>query len=71
VGKFEFVDAVDHADPRTHVVIHLFEDYLLVCERMNQILDDIAARFPHVCFLKLQATEADQVNIIVYLSIKC
>lgn len=61
VGKFEFVDAVDQANAGTFVVIHLFEDYLLACERMNTILDDLASRFPHVQFLKLRATDADQL----------
>ena len=60
VGKYEFVDTVDEADPRTFVVVHVYEDYLLACQRMNKILTSLAARFPHVMFLKLKATEADQ-----------
>ena len=60
VHKFEFVDEVDHADPRTCVVVHIYEDYLLACQRMNKILTNLAARYSHVKFLALQATEADQ-----------
>jgi len=60
VGKFEFVDAVDQCDPRTHVIVHLYEDYLSACRRMNSILSVLADRYPHVYFLKLLATEADQ-----------
>ncbi len=60
VGKFEFVDEVDKADPRTFVVIHIFEDYLLACQRMNRALQVMAERYKHVKFLRLKATEADQ-----------
>lgn len=60
VTKFEFVDYVDQANSKTFVVIHLYEDYLIRCERMNHILKVLAERYPHVMFLKLRATEADQ-----------
>lgn len=60
VGKFKFVDEVDQADPRTYVIIHLYEDYILTCQRMNSVFDILASRYPHVKFLKLKATEADQ-----------
>ena len=60
VNKFEFVDEVDHSDPKTFVVIHLYEDYILSCERMNKVLQVLASRYPHINFLKLKATEADQ-----------
>lgn len=60
VGKFEFVDEVDQADPRTFVVVHIYEDYILACQRMNAFLSSLAKRFPHVKFLSLKATEADQ-----------
>lgn len=60
VSKFQFVDEVDQADKRTFVVIHIYEDYLLACQRMNKILASLASRYPHVNFLMLKATEADQ-----------
>ena len=60
VGKYEFVSEVDDADPRTHVVVHLYEEYLFACRRMNEVLASLASRYPHVKFLKLRATEADQ-----------
>lgn len=60
VDRYQFVDFVGEADKRTYVVIHLFEDYLSACKRMNGILESLAERFPHIMFLKLQATEADQ-----------
>ena len=44
VGKYEFLDEVDHADARTFVVVHLMEDYILACQRMNECLHSLAPR---------------------------
>lgn len=60
VDKFQFVSEVDNADPKSFVVIHLYEDYILTCSRMNDILKTLASRHSHIKFLKLKATEADQ-----------
>mmetsp|Transcript_13722 Transcript_13722/g.16629 ORF Transcript_13722/g.16629 Transcript_13722/m.16629 type:complete len:326 (-) Transcript_13722:138-1115(-) len=60
VGKFEFLDQVDNADPRTPVVVHLYEDYLASCRRINELIDRLAQKHPFIKFLKLKATEADQ-----------
>uniref|UniRef100_A0A7S3PR85 Phosducin domain-containing protein n=1 Tax=Aplanochytrium stocchinoi TaxID=215587 RepID=A0A7S3PR85_9STRA len=60
VSKFQFVDEVDKADPRTPVVVHLFEDYINACRRMNDILDRLASKHPFIKFIKLKATDADQ-----------
>jgi len=60
VGKFAFVDTVNMCDPRTSVVVHVYEEYLASCRRMNEFLDVLAVQYPHVLFLKLQATDADQ-----------
>ena len=60
VDKFEFLDHIDEADPRTVVVIHIFEDYIRACSRMNDILQRVASRQSHIKFLTLKATEASQ-----------
>jgi hypothetical protein len=60
VDKFQFLDEVDTADPRTFVVIHVYEDYIQACRRMNAVLDQVAAKHTHVKVLKLVATEASQ-----------
>ena len=31
VGKFEFVDAINETDPRSYLVIHIYEDYIEAC----------------------------------------
>jgi thiol-disulfide isomerase/thioredoxin len=60
VDKFQFLDEVDKADPRTFVVIHVYEDYIQACRRMNAVLDQVAAKHTHVKVIKLVATEASQ-----------
>lgn len=34
-----FVSAVDTEDPRTYVVVHLYEPYIGACRRMNRFLE--------------------------------
>lgn len=34
-----FVSAVDTVDPRTSVVVHLYEPYIDACRRMNRFLE--------------------------------
>ncbi|CAM9158594.1 unnamed protein product [Hapterophycus canaliculatus] len=34
-----FVSAVDTVDPRTNVVVHLYEPYIAACRRMNRFLE--------------------------------
>ena len=67
MSPFEFVDEVDQADPRTFVVIHLYEDFVDHCRKLNIILDHLARKFEHVKFLKLKAIEAREDYDIVAL----
>mmetsp|Transcript_5429 Transcript_5429/g.8409 ORF Transcript_5429/g.8409 Transcript_5429/m.8409 type:complete len:345 (+) Transcript_5429:279-1313(+) len=60
VDKFGFLDEVDNAPPYTFVVTHIYEEYINACKRMNTILDQFAAKHPHVKVLKLIATDAKQ-----------
>mmetsp|Transcript_19100 Transcript_19100/g.48297 ORF Transcript_19100/g.48297 Transcript_19100/m.48297 type:complete len:366 (-) Transcript_19100:68-1165(-) len=60
VEKFGFLDEVDNADPRTFVVTHIYEEYIAACRKMNTVLDQFAAKHPHVKVLKLVATDASQ-----------
>lgn len=58
VTKFSFLDELECADPRTMVITHIYEDYILSCKRMNLILDHFASKHKHVKVLKLLASEA-------------
>ena len=60
VNKFDFVDEVNGADPRTFVVTHLFEEYIRTCRHMNELLNVFAAKHRHVKILKILASEASQ-----------
>jgi hypothetical protein len=50
----EFVDAVDNADKRVFVVIHLSEERNVLSRRMSEHLAAIAPQKPHVRFLQVQ-----------------
>lgn len=60
VDKFQFLDEIDNADPRTYVVTHIYEDYIAACRKMNIVLEQLAQKQSHVKILKLVATDADQ-----------
>lgn len=60
IDKFGFLDEVDNADPRTFVVTHIYENYIAACRHMNDALEQVAQRHPHVKICKLIATEASQ-----------
>ncbi|CAK9030862.1 Phosducin-like protein (PHLP) [Durusdinium trenchii] len=60
LDKFGFLDAVDEADPRTFVIVHIYEEYIVACQRMNKILEEVAMRHPYLKICKLVATEASQ-----------
>jgi len=49
----EFVDAVDTADKRVFVVVHLYEERHILSRRMNDVLDKLAPQKPHVRFLRV------------------
>ena len=49
----EFVDAVDNADKRVFVVVHLFEERHILSRRMSDLLDQLAPQKPHVQFLRV------------------
>mmetsp|Transcript_39730 Transcript_39730/g.124082 ORF Transcript_39730/g.124082 Transcript_39730/m.124082 type:complete len:385 (-) Transcript_39730:46-1200(-) len=58
----EYVDAVDKVDPRVFVVVHLYEPYIHLCQRMNRTLEVLARRHPTVKFLRMRADHCRQVT---------
>ncbi|CAM9807052.1 unnamed protein product, partial [Ectocarpus sp. 12 AP-2014] len=54
-----FVSAVDTEDPRTSVVVHLYEPYIDACRRMNRFLEVLATKQPTVKFLRLRSSAAE------------
>ncbi|CAM9401516.1 unnamed protein product [Choristocarpus tenellus] len=59
VERGDFVLAVDIEDPRTCVVVHLYEPYVAACVRMNRYLEVLACRKPLVKFLRMRSSAAD------------
>ena len=56
----KFVDITNETDPRSYVVVHVFEEYIPACQRLNNVFDIIARRYPHVRFIGFVATEGSQ-----------
>jgi thiol-disulfide isomerase/thioredoxin len=56
VQAADFVEQVEQVDPRVAVVVHLFESGVSSCLRMNRLLDELAAQWPHVKFLRMNAS---------------
>mmetsp|Transcript_16236 Transcript_16236/g.33364 ORF Transcript_16236/g.33364 Transcript_16236/m.33364 type:complete len:367 (+) Transcript_16236:44-1144(+) len=44
VDAFEFAELVDDMDPRSHLVIHMYEPYVEGCKRINNMLDELSRR---------------------------
>jgi len=47
-----FLKEIDGEPPCVTIVIHVYQDYLEPCARMNEALDNIAAFFPFVKFMR-------------------
>ncbi|CAN0136134.1 unnamed protein product [Discosporangium mesarthrocarpum] len=59
VERGDFVAAVDTEDPRTCVVVHLYEPYIGACQRMNRHLEVLAKQQAAVKFLRLRSSCAE------------
>ena len=60
VDKFEYIDIVDAAHPDAFVVVHLYEDFLPACVRLNFRLQELAAKHDQVRFLAVVASDAKE-----------
>lgn len=54
-----YADAIDQTPATTDVVVHLYEDYIPDCQRLNRILEELSQILP-ARFLKLLASRAIQ-----------
>mmetsp|Transcript_17301 Transcript_17301/g.34717 ORF Transcript_17301/g.34717 Transcript_17301/m.34717 type:complete len:325 (+) Transcript_17301:441-1415(+) len=59
VDPFEFSDAVDEADPRVNVVVHMYEPYVPACKSINNMLENLARRMKWCKFLRLHCFKAN------------
>jgi len=58
ITRREFLDEIDKEDPNTFVVVHLYQDYIKECTRLNKYLQSMAIKFFSIKFLKIISTEA-------------
>ena len=56
VDASELASALDDADSRTVVAVHLYEPSIPTCARLNRILDELAAAMPTLLFLRMPAS---------------
>ena len=55
----DYVSAIDDEDASVTLVIHLYQESLEACRRVNSHLDVLARRYPQVKFARIVATKAD------------
>eukprot|EP00568_Trieres_chinensis_P012997 CAMPEP_0183299498 /NCGR_PEP_ID=MMETSP0160_2-20130417/6221_1 /TAXON_ID=2839 ORGANISM="Odontella Sinensis, Strain Grunow 1884" /NCGR_SAMPLE_ID=MMETSP0160_2 /ASSEMBLY_ACC=CAM_ASM_000250 /LENGTH=327 /DNA_ID=CAMNT_0025461753 /DNA_START=18 /DNA_END=1001 /DNA_ORIENTATION=+ len=58
VSPDEFSRAVDDSDPRTSLVVHIYEFSVPECAVLNLHLESLARSLPHTRFLRLRASVA-------------
>jgi len=58
VGQSEYVDAIDREDSRVIVLVHIYEDQVQVCRRINNQLERLARKYPRTKFVRMKWTEA-------------
>jgi len=58
ISRSEYLDAIEKEKPNVFVVVHLYQDYIPACTRMNQCLQTLAIENPTIKFIKILSTEA-------------
>ncbi|EQC37959.1 hypothetical protein SDRG_04976 [Saprolegnia diclina VS20] len=56
---FGFVDTVDAADARVHVIVHMCDERNQVCVAINHCLEQLCLAYVHTQFLVVDAKQAD------------
>ena len=54
----EYVEAIDKCDPRVFVVVHIYEDYVKECGRLNRCMEELARSYTNVKFVRLRSSES-------------
>jgi len=55
----DFVNFIDNEKPSVFVIIHLYQDYIPACVKVNKCLASLSMKYTHVKFGKIQSTEAE------------
>jgi len=59
ICRDQFVDCIDNESPSTFVVIHLYQDYIPACRKVNKYMFSLAQKYRRVKFVKIVSSEAD------------
>jgi len=59
IKQEEFVDCIDKEKANTVIIIHLYQDYIPSCVKLNKCLQQLAQQYIHSKFVKIISTEAD------------
>ncbi|KNC82061.1 hypothetical protein SARC_05654 [Sphaeroforma arctica JP610] len=60
VTSESYLQEIDGEDVNVFVVVHLYKQSLHECQKMNEILEQLAARYSYVKFLKAEAHRLSQ-----------
>ena len=55
----DLLEEVANSDPRTTIVVHMFEASVSACILLNRILEELATRWTEVRFLRIQASNTN------------
>jgi hypothetical protein len=55
----ELLEEVGSCDPRTTVVVHMFEPSISACQLLNRFMEELAVKWPDVRFLRIQASNTN------------
>lgn len=56
VGSEDFLEEIDHEDPRVVVVVHLYESSVSASTRMNRFIEEMARTMTSIKFLRMHAS---------------
>eukprot|EP01083_Nonionella_stella_P057348 150592_1 len=63
ITAYSFEEEVDHAPPNVMIVIHIYQDYLERCGRMNFAIAQIAQSYPNIKFMRARS---DRLGLDTY-----
>jgi len=55
----DYVKEVTQCDASLLVVVHLYQDYVVECQRLNQVMEELSYRHKDVKFCKIKSTDAN------------
>jgi len=58
ITRNEFVNFVECEHPETVVVVHLYQNYIPSCMRLNSVLDEIAKKYQKTKIGRIKSTDA-------------